>query len=158
MQGRVARGVADEDAVRVFTVWQRELIEESRVAHFGTISRDGRPHLVPVCYALSGGRFWVPIDAKPKTGAALTRVRNIGREPRAALLIDRYDEEWARLAWVRIDCRARVLARGESSADPLAALRARYRQYESMDLEERPLIELSPERVTGWRWDRSSTR
>ena len=140
----------------MFTVWQRELIEESRVGHLGTISRDGRPHLVPVCYALSGGSFWVPLDQKPKTGAALARVRNIEREPRAALLIDRYDEEWARLAWVRIDCTARVLARGESAPDPLAALRARYHQYESMNLEERPLIELSPERVTGWRWDRAA--
>lgn len=140
----------------MFTIWQRELIEESRVAHLGTISRDGWPHLVPVCYALSGGRFWVPIDAKPKSGAALKRVRNIEREPLATLLIDRYDEEWARLAWVRIDCTARVLARGESAPGAFAALRARYRQYESMDLEERPLIELSPERVAGWRWDRSS--
>ena len=140
----------------MFTVWQRELIEESRVAHLGTISRDGRPHLVPVCYALSGGRIWVPIDAKPKSGAALTRVRNIEREPRATLLIDRYDEEWARLAWVRIDCTARMLARGESTPDSLAALRARYHQYERMDLEERPLIELSPGRVTGWQWDRGS--
>ena len=135
-----------------------DLIGEARVARLGTIGPGGRPHLVPVCFAFADGHFFVPIDEKPKRGGVLARVRNIERDPRATLLIDRYDEDWTRLAWLRFDCEAQVHTRGGELPEGLAALRNRYPQYREMALEERPLIELTLLRHSGWRWSTGTAR
>lgn len=133
--------------------WQADLIAALRVARLGTVATDGRPHLVPVCYALSEGRFAIAIDEKPKHPGLLQRLRNLERDPRCTLLFDHYEDDWTRLAWVRVDARAAVLAEGRAAPAALAALRERYPQYRAMDLESRPLILLEAERVVGWRWD-----
>lgn len=136
----------------MFTEWERELIDSLRVGRLGTAAYDGRPHLVPVCYAFHGGRFYIPVDEKPKRGPRVARIRNIENDPRVALLIDRYDDDWSQLAWVRIDGIARVFARGDFAPAALEALRTRYPQYREMALERLPLISISPERCVSWRW------
>jgi PPOX class probable F420-dependent enzyme len=140
----------------VFEPWESELIDASRYGILGTVGVDGAPHLVPVCYAFVDGVFAIAIDEKPKLGARLARLRNIEREPRATLLIERYDDDWAQLAWLRVDCSASVVERGLERPDVLAALRARYAQYREMRLEGSALILLEPLRAVSWRW--SATR
>ncbi len=122
------------------------------MGRLGTIAGDGRPRLVPVCYALSGDSVVMAVDEKPKRGGKLARLRDIERDPRVTLLVDRYEDEWTRLAWVRIAGLATVLERGGEHPVALEALRARYPQYGSMGLEALPLIVITPERVVGWRW------
>jgi len=136
----------------VFEPWHLTLLEELRVARLATIGRGGAPHLVPVCYALLEGKIVIAIDEKPKKGGQLERIRNIERDARVTLLFDRYQDDWERLAWVRVEARAEVLATGSERPEALAALRARYRQYTGMSLESLPIIVITPERVTGWRW------
>ena len=136
----------------MFTDWQRGLLDECRVAHLGTIAPGGEPHLVPVCFAFFGERFVIAIDEKPKRGGRLARVANIGRDPRVTLLVDRYAEDWERLAWVRIHGRAAVLQIGAEEPGALAALRERYPRYRGMSLESRPLIVISPQRIVSWQW------
>lgn len=133
--------------------WQLELVEELRVARLGTIGAGGAPHLVPVCYAYLEGRFVVAVDEKPKRGGNLARVRNIERDGRVTLLFDRYEDDWTRLAWVRVEGVAQVLAAGSEWPEAVEALRARYPQYRGMSLESLPVIAISPKRVTGWRWN-----
>lgn len=125
-------------------------IEAQRLAHLATASADGEPHVVPVCFAWHGGAFWIAIDEKPKSGARLQRLRNIEQNPRVSLVFDRWDEDWSRLAHVLVRGRASVVTRGDSHPNVLAGLRARYPQYETMSLEDRPLIRVTPERVTAW--------
>jgi PPOX class probable F420-dependent enzyme len=136
----------------MFTPWELELIELCRVVRLGTVARDGKPHLVPACFALLEGRIVIAIDEKPKRAGELARVRNIGRDPRVTLLFDRYDDaDWSRLAWVRVDGEARVLPRGDELPAALVALRMRYPQYRSMALEGLPLIVAEAVRVVSWR-------
>ena len=135
-----------------FEPWQHQLLNELRVGRLATVSADGRPHLVPVCYALDGGAVVIAVDEKPKRSTDLVRVRNIQRDPRVTLLFDRYDDDWTRLAWVRVDGLARALQHGAEQPAALMALRERYPQYRSMGLEERPLIVIAPEQIHGWRW------
>ncbi|MDZ7727188.1 MAG: TIGR03668 family PPOX class F420-dependent oxidoreductase [Dehalococcoidia bacterium] len=130
----------------------RELLDSCRNGVLGTVAKDGRPHLVPVCYARLGDEVVIAIDEKPKQDRKLARVRNIERDGRATLLVDRYSDDWTQLAWVRVDAAATVEPRGASHPDALAELRARYPQYREMALEELPLIRLRPERVVSWRW------
>ncbi len=130
----------------------RAFVEAERVGHLATVDARGEPHVVPVCYAYDGARFYTPIDDKPKRrDRPLKRVRNVEETGRAALVVDRYDEEWSRLAWVLVRGRAEVLAPGDPAhAGAVALLRARYPQYRAMALEAAPVIALTPERVATW--------
>ncbi len=132
--------------------WQRELLAECRVARLGTVAVDGRPHLVPVCYALVDETIVIAIDEKPKRGSNLARLRNIARDGRVSFLVDRYDDDWTQLAWLRVDGAALVVANGSERPDALAGLRMRYAQYAAMALESLPLIVISPTNINGWRW------
>lgn len=132
--------------------WELQLIADCRVARLATLAGDGRPHLVPVCYAFVGERFAIAIDEKPKSGRELARLANIERDARVSLLIDRYDDDWRQLAWVRIDGRAVVYERGDDWPEALRGLRSRYAQYTAMALESRRLIQITPARAASWRW------
>lgn len=128
-------------------------IQQQRVARLATSDAAGHPTLVPVCYAFDGARFYTPLDEKPKSIEArkLKRARNIEARHEAALLIDWYDDDWSRLAYVLIHGHADLLPPGHplhTSALPL--LRARYVQYQAMALETLPIIVLTPERVSAW--------
>ncbi|OAI38888.1 hypothetical protein AYO38_08655 [bacterium SCGC AG-212-C10] len=127
-------------------------MQELRVARLATIGPDGSPQQVPFCYALIEGKIVIAIDEKPKSGRPLGRLRNIERDARVGLLFDRYDDDWERLAWVRVEGSASLLMAGDMWPEALAALRARYTQYGQMALEGKPLIVVSPYKVTGWRW------
>ena len=139
-------------AARMFTEWQTALLEEQRVATLGTLTASGAPHLVPVCYALDAGDIVIAHDEKPKAPGPLARIRNVERDPRATLLVQRYDDDWTRLAWVRLVGRAHVVEAGRMRPPALTALRRRYPQYREMDLEGRPLLVLVPARLVAWRW------
>lgn len=128
-------------------------IQTQRVARLATADADGRPHVIPVCYAFDGVRFFIALDEKPKRVAptALRRVRNILARPDADLLIDRYEDDWSRLGYVLAHTRASLLApTAPEHAPAVVALRERYPQYRTMALEEQPLIALEPQRFSVW--------
>ncbi len=89
-----------------------QFIQSQRVAHLATASADGRPHVVPVCFAYLDGHIYIAIDEKPKRSLRLKRLRNIEANPQVAIVLDRYDEDWSRLAWVLVQGTAVVLDSG----------------------------------------------
>ncbi len=127
------------------------------VARLATIAADGRPHLVPIVFARSGGALWSPVDGKPKRDAALARLRNIERDARVALLLDHYDPDWSHLWWIRVDGRASLHA-GDTAAE--VALRAKYPQYATTPLFRNGalLVRIDPESTTSWSSGRPPTR
>ena len=131
---------------------QLRFVSEARTATLGTIAEDGRPRLVPICFVLDGHVLFTPIDEKPKTTGPrqLARVRDIERRADVTVLVDRWDEDWNRLAWLRIDGRASLAEDLAERAPAIAALRAKYLQYVGHDLESRPLIRIAIERVRRW--------
>jgi PPOX class probable F420-dependent enzyme len=130
----------------------RTFLEQQRVGHLATVSRGGEPHVVPVCYAVADDTIYTPIDEKPKQpGRTLRRVRNIEETGRAALVVDRYDEDWTQLGWVLLRGRAELLAPGSAEqARAVELLRQRYPQYRTMRLETQSMIALRIERVSVW--------
>jgi PPOX class probable F420-dependent enzyme len=123
------------------------LLATARVARFATVAPDGRPMLVPVCFAIEGETIYHAIDHKPKTGRALARLRNVRAEPRASLLADHYDDEdWSALWWVRADGSARVLDDAPGAIDLLVARYAQYRERRPAG----PVIALHVERIRSW--------
>ena len=129
-------------------------VARQRVGHLATADATGGPHVIPVCFALLDGRLYSVLDAKPKrvsSPRSLRRVRNVLANPRAALVLDQYDEDWSRIGYVLVSGAARLIEpEAPEHAPALAALRAKYPQYRAMALEAQPMIVLDPERVTAW--------
>ncbi len=142
---------------------QRRFVEASRTATLATISPTGRPRLVPICFVVGGDgpdgrlRIYSPLDEKPKASAEphdLARVQDLLVLPEATLLVDRWSEDWAQLAWIRLDCRGELLEpeprEREEHRTAIVALRAKYPQYATHRLEDRPVIRLTVDRVVAW--------
>jgi PPOX class probable F420-dependent enzyme len=125
------------------------LLQRMRVATLATVSADGRPHLVPVVFALDETDVVTAVDGKPKKGKVLARIENIVRDPRVTLLAHLYEEDWSKLCWVRVDGRASLEESGEAFARALDSLRDRYPQYESVDLPG-PVVRIAVENTTTW--------
>jgi PPOX class probable F420-dependent enzyme len=137
---------------------ERAFLEASRRAVLATIASNGRPRLVPICFVVDPARpvVYTPLDEKPKSVddvAQLARVQDILRDGRVTVLVDRWDEDWTRLAWLRCEGVASVIEPGASLADhagAIDALRDKYPQYGGHDLEGRPIIRLVIERTASW--------
>ena len=123
-----------------------------RVARLATADASRAPHVVPVCCALIGDNLYVTIDEKPKDSNVrrMKRLRNIDENPQVAVVFDRYDEDWSRLAWVMLRGRAEILDDGDEHDRAQAALRERYPQYRTMRLDPLPVIALRIGRVSAW--------
>lgn len=128
----------------------RRRFSEARVARLATADRSGRPHLVPIAFAVDGDTLVSAVDHKPKSTTALRRLANVAENPSVSLLVDEYGEDWDRLWWARADGTARVLA-----PDTVEARRAvdllvgRYPQYRQQRPSAQVLV-VEVQRWTGW--------
>jgi PPOX class probable F420-dependent enzyme len=127
----------------------RKRFGSARVARLATVDADGRPHLVPLCFALVGDRIVSVVDAKPKRTPELRRLANIRAQPRVSVLVDEYDEDWTTLWWVRADGVARIVGKGAERDDTVAALTGKYPQYEKQP-PAGPVVAITVERWRGW--------
>jgi PPOX class probable F420-dependent enzyme len=121
----------------------------SRSARLATMSGDGRPHVVPIVFALEDDKIYFAVDYKPKRTTNLKRLKNIAENPAVSLLIDHYEEDWTRLWWVRVDGIARVVtdtAEAERATDLLAK---RYPQYRT-SRPGGPVVAIHIEHLAGW--------
>jgi PPOX class probable F420-dependent enzyme len=131
---------------------ERRFLAERRVAHLATADRDAIPHVVPVCFVVSEASLYITIDEKPKRrpATALKRLKNISENPTVAVVVDRYDEDWARLGWVMLQGRAEILGEGCEHDDAQRLLRSRYPQLEGMSIAQFPVIAVRIGRAMSW--------
>jgi len=108
--------------------------------------------VIPICFAFDGREFFSPIDEKPKrvSPRKLKRLQNIEANPRVSLVIDRYGEDWRKLAYILVSGQARILLSGQKHRRAVNLLRKKYRQYRSMAIHERPIIVIRPLDVKVW--------
>ena len=119
------------------------------VARLATVGPDGRPHLVPITFAVDGDHIYTAVDAKPKSSRQLRRLRNIAGNPQVAVLADHYEQDWGSLWWVRADGHASILAGPGELARPLHLLAGRYPHYRARP-PAGPVIHILAERWAGW--------
>ncbi len=129
--------------------WARDLLDEQRVARLAYADGDGHPRVLPITFAVHGDAVWSAIDDKPKRTREPARLRHLAARPEAALCVDRYDDDWTRLAWVQLLGRVEIVELA-AAPDALAALAARYAPYRERE-PPGPLLRLVPERVLHWR-------
>lgn len=128
--------------------WARERFEQARVGRLATTTSTGRPHCVPVVFAVVGHIVWTAVDAKPKSTRLLRRLANIESNPAVSILVDHYEDDWSALWWVRVDGDAVVVpVDAEDGPLALAALAAKYPQY-AAQAPAGPLIRIA---VGTWR-------
>ncbi|MFJ9413089.1 TIGR03668 family PPOX class F420-dependent oxidoreductase [Streptomyces sp. NPDC101227] len=131
----------------------RERFARARIARLATTDAAGRPHLVPMVFALTGDTVTFAVDHKPKRSARLKRLANIRAHPEVCLLVDGYDEDWDRLWWARADGTAVVLPPADGS--PVSAryvrlLTGKYRQQYADRPPQGPVVEIAVARWSGW--------
>jgi PPOX class probable F420-dependent enzyme len=131
------------------TAEMRKRVQAAPVARLATLDEEGRPHLVPICFALDGETLYSAVDEKPKRSKRLKRLENIRRHPKVTVLVDHYEEDWSRLWWVRLDGTARVLDEGTEREHALELLGAKYQQYRT-ELPTGPVIAVRIEAWRGW--------
>jgi len=144
----------------ILTPGDRRLLLASRTATLATLDPNGRPRLVPCCFAPDPerDRIWTPIDEKPKRSSdprQLGRVADLMAWPAVSLLVDRWSEDWSKLAWLRLHGAAALLEPDEPGALPerrvaIELLRERYSQYSDHDLEARPIIAVEVTAAIRW--------
>jgi PPOX class probable F420-dependent enzyme len=129
-------------------------LADHRIAHLATTGPDGRPSVVPICYASDGRAIYSALDQKPKRVAptALKRVRNLLARPEVALLVDDYVEDWSQLAYLLVRGHAALLEPSTPDhAAAVALLRTKYAQYRAMVIEAQPIICIRPTRGYLWK-------
>jgi PPOX class probable F420-dependent enzyme len=127
----------------------RRRLAAARVARLASTDEHGRPHVVPICFALAGDRVVSVVDHKPKRSMELRRLENVRRNPAVQLVVDHYDDDWSVLWWVRVSGRGRVVEDGTARDDAIGVLASKYPQYR----EHRPagpalLIDITE--ITAW--------
>jgi PPOX class probable F420-dependent enzyme len=127
----------------------RRRFTSSPVARLSTVHPDGRPHVVPVVFALVDDTVFSAVDAKPKRSRELQRLVNVRAEPRCAVLVDHYDDDWRRLWWVRADGHGQVVDVPPAGHPGIQALVQRFRQYRD-EPPSGPLLVVTVHRWTGW--------
>jgi PPOX class probable F420-dependent enzyme len=119
------------------------------VARLATVGEVGRPHVVPICFALEDHTLYFAVDFKPKRTTNLKRLRNLVANPAVSVLIDHYEDDWDQLWWVRLDGNARLVTEGSELELALNLLAQRYAQYRA-SRPVGPVVAVSIERMTGW--------
>ena len=127
----------------------RRLFAAGPVARLSTVRPDGGPHIVPIVFALVEDTVFSAVDAKPKRSANLQRLANVRADPRCALLVDHFDDDWRRLWWVRADGDGAVLDAPPVDHPGIQALMARFHQYRD-EPPSGPLLVVTVRRWTGW--------
>jgi PPOX class probable F420-dependent enzyme len=128
----------------------RQRLVAHPVARLATLRADGTPRLVPITFALVDGLVCSAVDeVKPKRGPRLARLADVARDPRAAVVVDEYADDWAQLWWVRVDGTAAVHETGGLRERALDALQAKYPPYREAR-PHGPLLVITPSAITGW--------
>ena len=127
----------------------RRSVAAARIGRLASIDARGRPHVVPICFAMTGDQIVSVVDYKPKRTLELRRLDNVRRNPAVQLVVDHYDDDWSSLWWIRVSGQARVVDHGTERDDAIDVLAKKYPQYR----ERRPdgsvlLIDITE--ITSW--------
>ncbi|MCA1839261.1 MAG: TIGR03668 family PPOX class F420-dependent oxidoreductase [Actinomycetota bacterium] len=124
----------------------------ARRGYLGTIGVDGGPQILPVCFTWAGDTIWTAIDGKPKKSNDLQRLKNIESNQQVSFTVDRWDEDWSRLAWLQARGTAHIMKSGADAQKATEALISKYAQYADVPLSG-PVIRIDIDKWVGWSAD-----
>ena len=127
----------------------RRRVGVARVGRLASVDPNGRPHVVPICFAIAEDRVVSVVDQKPKATLNLRRLENIRRSPHVQLVVDHYDDDWSVLWWVRMLGQAQVIDGGTRHEAAIDLLAKKYRQYREHP-PSGPVVAIDITRISGW--------
>jgi nitroimidazol reductase NimA-like FMN-containing flavoprotein (pyridoxamine 5'-phosphate oxidase superfamily) len=123
----------------------KQYLGEAPVCRIATVRPEGQPHVIPVCPAFDGvATVYVDLDPHSVTANALRH------EPRVAVLIDDYFDDWSKLRKVLLRCTAEPVV-GDEQAAAWALIRSKFPQYATIDWQPRLTVAL---RIESWLQER----
>jgi PPOX class probable F420-dependent enzyme len=128
----------------------RRRFSHSRVARMSSADTGGRPHIIPVVFAVDGDRIYSIVDAKPKRSPRLKRLANVAANPHVSLVVDHYAEDWATIWWARADGVAQVVDYGPLRDRAIELLCRKYAQYRDPAMTFGPAVVITVNRWRGW--------
>ncbi len=123
-----------------FVTWER-------ICRVATAGASGRPHLVPVCHVLAGGKVYFA------SGDDGRKVKNLRENPSVTVTCDVYSDHWGTLKGVMIQGRARLIERGPRFHRVRKLLYRKYPQYPreaAISPSDSLVVEVTPVRVFSW--------
>jgi PPOX class probable F420-dependent enzyme len=124
-------------------------LSNSRAAHLATVDEEGRPHIVPIVFAIHKDTLYFAVDEKPKKTRDLQRLKNIAANPAVSVLADHYEDDWSKLWWVRADGTARVVTDSAEAERATELLAGKYEQHRRAR-PAGPVVAIHLDRMTGW--------
>ncbi|MGI8425784.1 MAG: TIGR03668 family PPOX class F420-dependent oxidoreductase [Actinomycetota bacterium] len=121
----------------------------ARRGYLATLGAEGFPHVLPVCFTWAGDTVWTAIDGKRKAGSPLQRLADVQPNSKVSFMVDRWDEDWTRLAWLQARGKARQISKGPEAEKAIEALKSKYSQYSDTTLEG-PVLSIEVERWLSW--------
>ena len=138
-------------STRIETLTLQKFVDAFRFCFLASSDANSQPHVVPVCFVVQGENAYITIDDKPKRrGKPLKRISNILHNPRVALVVDHYEEDWSKLGWVMFSGHADILNMGPEHDCAQELLQIRYPQMQLMDLHKHPVIAVRIDKVSSW--------
>lgn len=130
----------------------KSLITDSSIAYLSTVSHKGHPHIVPICFVLLDQNFYSLLDNKPKNVQILKlrRVQNIISNPKVALIVNHYEDDWDKLWHVLIKGNGSIVANELERRAAIKSLKQKYEQYLHMDVDLNPVIKIKPTNIVSW--------
>ena len=127
-----------------------KLIALERVCRVATASPDGEPHVVPVCHVLAGDKIYFG------SGKEAGKVANLQKNPRIAITIDLYSDDWSQLKGILVHGTAALVERGprfKQARDRLYEKYPQYREEAALATSDSVIVEVTPTKVFTWGLD-----
>jgi PPOX class probable F420-dependent enzyme len=128
--------------VAVLKAGELKFLKSHELCRLATASKDAKPHVVPVIYALDGENIIVAIDYKTK------KLRNLRENPRAALVVDEYRPNHA----LMVEGECEILERGKEYLRLLHILFDKFAYYRNNPWGEgeSPILKMKPTKAVSW--------
>ena len=126
----------------VLTSRELKFLREHEVCRLATVSKDAKPHVVPVIYVLDGENIVIAIDYGTK------KLKNLGENRFVALVVDDYRPNHA----VMVEGECEILERGKEYLRLLQILFEKFEVYRKHPWGEgeSPILKIKPMKAVVW--------
>jgi uncharacterized protein len=124
------------------TAKELKFLKDHELCRMATASKNAKPHVVPVIYAMDGENIVVAIDYKTK------KLRNLRENPQVAVVVDEYRPNRA----VLVEGECEILERGKEYLRLLQILFDKFAYYRNNPWGEgeSPILRIRPTKAVMW--------
>jgi PPOX class probable F420-dependent enzyme len=125
-----------------FTSKETAFLKSSEICRLATASKDARPQVTPVMYAMDGAAFVIAVDYGTK------KLKNVKVNPNVALVVDRLRPTRA----VTVEGTCQVHEKGAEYRRLLEVLMGRFEFYRKNPWKEgeSPIFRITPQKAVSW--------